>query len=150
MKHFSRELWFVNLLQAYLPIVITIFLKIRREKIRISSRFVPSTIRGFYFWLTEACTCTTMTTIQITSWETLQATKIIIDGQCINMNWTRKRRIFTILVINELTLIRWRQSLCLYFDLTPQLKLMTLMHFLTWILSKQWGTNAFEITKIIV
>jgi hypothetical protein len=32
-----------------------------------SNIFVPSTIRGFYFWLTKACTCTTMTTIQITS-----------------------------------------------------------------------------------
>ncbi len=52
--------------------------------------------------------------------------------------------------MDELTLIKWGISHALIVDLTSQLKLLTFMHFLTWILSKWWGASASKITKINV
>jgi hypothetical protein len=99
---------------------------------------------------TEPWTCMTTTSIQVTSCWTLQTTNFAIKWWCINVSWTWKIWFSIISIWDELTLITWGLFPCLYFDLASQFKLMTFMHFLTWILSKWWGVNAFGITKVIV
>ncbi len=122
----------------------------QRERKMISYSFVLSTTKSSYFLFIEPWTCMTMTSIQLTSCWILRITNFVIKWWCINMSWTGKIKISIISVLDELTLITWGLFPCSYFDLTPQLKLMTFMHFPTWILSKWWRENASEIIKVIV
>ncbi len=149
MKHFSKELWLVTCCKHIYQLFVSrrkLFSKGKSFNIFWSCPFSNKKFMFLVHWTMNLYDHDNNTSnIMLNSTSYKLCNQMVMHKHELN----KENKNFHNFNMDELTLITWGISPCLYFDLTSQLKVMTFMHFLTWILSEWWGANASKITKII-
>jgi len=93
---FFKKIIACTLLKTNLPIPYE-----KRKKISKGRNNVPSIVRSFYICFTKPCTCTTTTTIHVTTCHTSQVTNFTMESHSMYIKWAWKAKISTISTFNE-------------------------------------------------